>query len=72
MSQPLVRVVHMGWDHVKNNEIRYLMYHESVFVIYGFLGRNERREFPACVVRGIRSLCPSAPETYVGFVPADP
>jgi hypothetical protein len=57
----------LGFPEYKNNEIRKVIYREAAFVVYGFLGRNKRRELPDCVVQGIHSLCPST--TYMGYRP---
>jgi hypothetical protein len=59
--------ISVGFPYYENNEIRKAMYREAAFVVFGFLGRNQRRELPACVVKGIRNLCPSA--AYMGFKP---
>jgi hypothetical protein len=32
----------LGYPEYENNEIRKVMYREAAFVVYGFLGRNER------------------------------
>jgi hypothetical protein len=61
------RRILVGFPYYENNEIRKAMYREAAFVVFGFLGKNQRRELPACVVQGIRSLCPSP--SYMGFMP---
>ena len=58
--------ISLDYPDYENNEVRKMLYRQATFVVYGFLGKNQRRQLPSCIVEGIRSLCPSP--TYMGFM----
>jgi hypothetical protein len=60
----------LGFPEYENNQIRKKIYREAVFIIHGFLAKNQRRKLPSCVVDGMRSLCPSS--TYMVLLRVNP
>jgi hypothetical protein len=50
-----------------NRNLRYYVYRQWTAWTYGYLGRNQRRTVPACVVRKLRERFPEKDGNYVPF-----
>jgi hypothetical protein len=51
-----------------NKQICFELYRYMVRVIYGYLGKGERKKLPECVIQEIHDHCPNPDgEDYVGF-----
>jgi hypothetical protein len=51
-----------------NKEMRFILYKHMSRVLFGYLGRGNRKPLPACVVREIHDHYPKPDnEKYVGF-----
>ena len=69
LEEMLVAIKQSYIDIKSNNQIRFIMYKESVTHIYGRgLGKGVRKMVPKCIERKIHSMAPSA--KYKGFVEA--
>lgn len=56
---------------MKPEEYRYHAYRNYIGVMYGYLGRRNRRVIPACVVQYIRGRWPDPMGTYRGYREVD-
>ena len=50
-------------------ELRHMMYRDSVYRIFGFLGQGNCQEIPSCLTNKIKELAPEPSGKYVGFQP---
>ena len=69
--EPLLSSIMDAFGDLKSNkEIRFLMYKDSVKVIYGTgLGKGVRKRLPSCVQKHIHKLAPD--DKYTGFIPSN-
>jgi hypothetical protein len=52
-----------------NNQMRFKLYRYMTRILFGYLGKGERRKLPPCVIREIHDHFPkSHDEEYVGFL----
>ena len=66
LEEMLVAIKQSHMDEKTNNQIRFIMYRESITHIFGRgLGEGNRKRVPKCVERKIKAMCPSA--KYKGF-----
>ena len=55
-----------------NNVIRHALYKEAARMLWGHLGKHQRKELPLCVTGDIRDAYPKKNgEDYVGFKTGD-
>ncbi|KAE8593616.1 hypothetical protein XENTR_v10019224 [Xenopus tropicalis] len=52
----------------KNRKLRQTAYRSFIAWIYGYLGRNNRKPIPACVVQKVRNTFPDPEGRYRGFL----
>ena len=69
LKDMLLAIKQSHMDVKSNDQIRFIMYRESITHIFGRgLGEGNRKRVPKCVDRKIKAMCPSA--FYKGFLEA--
>ena len=58
----------LSFANMTTTNYRYHAYRSYTSYIHGLLGRWQRKVVPACLVKRIRELYPSADDTYVGYI----
>ena len=62
----------LSFANMTTTNYRYHAYRSYTSYIHGLLGRWQRKVVPACLVKRIRELYPSADNTYVGYIHVNP
>ena len=61
----------LEFENMTNSNYRHHAYRNYIDLIFGVLGRHNRRVVPACIVSEIRRRYPDPDGQYVGFVRVD-
>lgn len=59
------------FTNMNNKNYRYFAYRNYIDLMFGKLGKHNRRLIPACIVKNIRQTWPDPDGNYVGFIDVD-